>query len=321
MICDKRLRNKGNPPLTETTPDRWVSTTHRPMGFYEFVVLIAAIMALNPLAMDMMLPALPEIGAAFRVTDANHLQTVLSTFLLGFGVGQFVIGPLSDRYRPPPGADRRHDPLWHRERPDADRAEFRDAAARTRPAGPLDRGDAGDRDLGGARLLCRPADGERDVAGADDLHLGAGAGALARPAGDVRIARVAQRVRRAAAVRRRHPRLDRVAAAGDAGGRKAQVAGRARRARLFPRDADQPPDARLCARGRLPHEHHVRLRVLGAAGVHGSLSPRQELPARLRRDRARRRGRGLRQCADRRQARHARDLARGVVRLHGGVAL
>jgi MFS transporter, DHA1 family, multidrug resistance protein len=68
------------------------------MGFYEFVVLIAAIMALNPLAMDMMLPALPEIGAAFRVTDANHLQTVLSTFLLGFGVGQFAIGPLSDRY-------------------------------------------------------------------------------------------------------------------------------------------------------------------------------------------------------------------------------
>jgi DHA1 family bicyclomycin/chloramphenicol resistance-like MFS transporter len=68
------------------------------MGFREFVVLIAAIMALNPLAMDMMLPALPEIGQAFRVTDANHLQTVLSTFLAGFGVGQFVIGPLSDRF-------------------------------------------------------------------------------------------------------------------------------------------------------------------------------------------------------------------------------
>jgi MFS transporter, DHA1 family, multidrug resistance protein len=68
------------------------------MGFREFVVLIAAIMALNPLAMDMMLPALPEIGKAFGVSDANHLQTVLSTFLLGFGVGQFVIGPLSDRY-------------------------------------------------------------------------------------------------------------------------------------------------------------------------------------------------------------------------------
>jgi MFS transporter, DHA1 family, multidrug resistance protein len=68
------------------------------MGFREFIVLIAAIMALNPLAMDMMLPALPEIGHAFRVGDANHLQTVLSSFLFGFGVGQFVIGPLSDRY-------------------------------------------------------------------------------------------------------------------------------------------------------------------------------------------------------------------------------
>ncbi|MDQ8730700.1 multidrug effflux MFS transporter [Bradyrhizobium sp. LHD-71] len=84
--------------MADTTTDRWVSTTHRPMGFAEFVVLVAAIMALNPLAMDMMLPALPEIGAAFHVTEANHLQTVLSTFLLGFGVGQVVIGPLSDRF-------------------------------------------------------------------------------------------------------------------------------------------------------------------------------------------------------------------------------
>src|ERR1700688_4947175 len=49
------------------------------MGFPEFVIVIASIMALNPLAMDMMLP-------------------VLSTFLLGFGVGQFVMGPLSDRF-------------------------------------------------------------------------------------------------------------------------------------------------------------------------------------------------------------------------------
>lgn len=68
------------------------------MGFREFVILIAAIMALNPLAMDMMLPALPEIGRAFGVDNANHLQTVLSTFLIGFGAGQFVIGPLSDRF-------------------------------------------------------------------------------------------------------------------------------------------------------------------------------------------------------------------------------
>ncbi|MGM4921601.1 multidrug effflux MFS transporter [Tardiphaga sp. 804_B3_N1_9] len=75
-----------------------VSSTHSPMKFGEFVVVIASIMALNPLAMDIMLPALPHIGAAFKVPDANRLQTVLSVFLLGFGVAQFAMGPLSDRY-------------------------------------------------------------------------------------------------------------------------------------------------------------------------------------------------------------------------------
>ena len=68
------------------------------MGFPEFVIVIASIMALNPLAMDMMLPALPNIGSAFHIVLANRPQEVLSTFLIGFGVGQFVMGPLSDRF-------------------------------------------------------------------------------------------------------------------------------------------------------------------------------------------------------------------------------
>jgi DHA1 family bicyclomycin/chloramphenicol resistance-like MFS transporter len=78
--------------------DGWISSTHRPMGFTEFVIVIASIMALNPLAMDMMLPALPNIGATFHIALANRPQEVLSTFLIGFGVGQFVMGPLSDRF-------------------------------------------------------------------------------------------------------------------------------------------------------------------------------------------------------------------------------
>jgi DHA1 family bicyclomycin/chloramphenicol resistance-like MFS transporter len=68
------------------------------MGFPEFVIVIASIMALNPLAMDMMLPALPAIASAFHITSANRPQMVLSIFLVGFGVGQFVMGPLSDRF-------------------------------------------------------------------------------------------------------------------------------------------------------------------------------------------------------------------------------
>ena len=68
------------------------------MGFTEFVIVIASIMALNPLAMDIMLPALPNIAATFDVTSANRPQMVLSIFLVGFGLGQFVMGPLSDRF-------------------------------------------------------------------------------------------------------------------------------------------------------------------------------------------------------------------------------
>ncbi|HZM10697.1 MAG TPA: multidrug effflux MFS transporter [Candidatus Limnocylindrales bacterium] len=84
--------------MSDTNTDAWVSSSHRPMGFPEFVVMIASIMALNPLAMDMMLPALPNIASAFHITIANEPQAVLSTFLIGFGVGQFIMGPLSDHF-------------------------------------------------------------------------------------------------------------------------------------------------------------------------------------------------------------------------------
>src|ERR1700678_745370 len=68
------------------------------MGFREFVLMIASIMALNPLAMDMMLPALPDIASAFHINSLNKPQEVLSAFLIGFGIGQFIMGPLSDRF-------------------------------------------------------------------------------------------------------------------------------------------------------------------------------------------------------------------------------
>lgn len=63
-----------------------------------FIALVAAIMALNALAIDIMLPAFPEIRSAMGVEDANHIQFVLTTYFAGFGIGQLLFGPISDRF-------------------------------------------------------------------------------------------------------------------------------------------------------------------------------------------------------------------------------
>ena len=68
------------------------------MRFHEFVGFIAACMALNALAIDVMLPVLPDLTADFRLDDPNHAQAVIAVYLVGMGVSQLFYGPLSDRY-------------------------------------------------------------------------------------------------------------------------------------------------------------------------------------------------------------------------------
>ena len=74
------------------------SPRHAPLGFTQFVSLIAALMALNALAIDIILPGFPEIERSFALDDPNQAQTVISTYLLGFGLGQLAMGVLSDWY-------------------------------------------------------------------------------------------------------------------------------------------------------------------------------------------------------------------------------
>ena len=68
------------------------------MGFKQFVALIAALMAVNALAIDSMLPALPAIGQSLGVDDENRRQWIVTAYLLGFGAAQIVYGPLADRF-------------------------------------------------------------------------------------------------------------------------------------------------------------------------------------------------------------------------------
>jgi MFS transporter, DHA1 family, multidrug resistance protein len=60
--------------------------------------MMAATMALHAAAIDAMLPALPLIGREFAVVDQNHLQWIVTTFVMGAGAGQLIYGPLSDRF-------------------------------------------------------------------------------------------------------------------------------------------------------------------------------------------------------------------------------
>ena len=68
------------------------------MGKVEFIALMALLMALNALAIDIMLPGLQEIGASLGVTNENHRQYVISAYLIGFALAQLAYGPLSDRF-------------------------------------------------------------------------------------------------------------------------------------------------------------------------------------------------------------------------------
>lgn len=77
-------------PLAETRQDslpRW-----------EFIALAAALMALNALAIDIMLPGLQEIGASLNVADENSRQYVISAYFGGMAAALLVYGPISDRF-------------------------------------------------------------------------------------------------------------------------------------------------------------------------------------------------------------------------------
>ncbi len=71
--------------------------TRSEVPFAEFVALVAFMMALTALSVDIMLPALGQIGDALSLSENNDRQLVITFYLLGFGAGQPFFGPLSDR--------------------------------------------------------------------------------------------------------------------------------------------------------------------------------------------------------------------------------
>src|SRR6202011_1661197 len=67
------------------------------IGFVEFVVLAAATMATQAIAIDAMLPAFPVIVRTLQVANDNHVQWIVTAYMGGLGVGQLFGGLMSDR--------------------------------------------------------------------------------------------------------------------------------------------------------------------------------------------------------------------------------
>ncbi|AGI68025.1 putative drug resistance protein [Octadecabacter antarcticus 307] len=70
----------------------------RPLGQTEFVALIAMLAASVAFSIDAMLPALPDIGAELSPGNLNRAQLIITSFVLGMGLGTFITGPLADRF-------------------------------------------------------------------------------------------------------------------------------------------------------------------------------------------------------------------------------
>lgn len=61
------------------------------------LLILGALSAFGPLAIDFYLPGFPAMALAFA-TDEKHIQTTLAAYFLGLSLGQLAYGPVADRF-------------------------------------------------------------------------------------------------------------------------------------------------------------------------------------------------------------------------------
>jgi DHA1 family bicyclomycin/chloramphenicol resistance-like MFS transporter len=64
---------------------------------FRTILILGALSAFGPLAIDFYLPAFPAMAAAFG-TDEKHVQMTLAAYFLGLSLGQLAYGPVADRF-------------------------------------------------------------------------------------------------------------------------------------------------------------------------------------------------------------------------------
>lgn len=64
---------------------------------FRSILILGALSAFGPLAIDFYLPAFPAMALAFG-TDEQHVQMTLAAYFLGLSIGQLAYGPVADRF-------------------------------------------------------------------------------------------------------------------------------------------------------------------------------------------------------------------------------
>ena len=90
-------------PVTSTAPVATaLAPSHESLAerftgrrYLQLVLVLGAMSAIGPLTIDAYLPALPVLSAELNATD-SQAQLTITGLLVGLGLGQLVIGPLSD---------------------------------------------------------------------------------------------------------------------------------------------------------------------------------------------------------------------------------
>jgi DHA1 family bicyclomycin/chloramphenicol resistance-like MFS transporter len=68
------------------------------LPYWEFIILVSIMFGMIAFGTDTMLPAFPEIAKDLELLNVNKAQLIISSFILGTGVGQLISGPISDTF-------------------------------------------------------------------------------------------------------------------------------------------------------------------------------------------------------------------------------
>src|SRR5579862_3778280 len=61
------------------------------------IFILGSLSTISPFAIDMYLPAFPQIAATLHTSQA-HVSFSISSYFAGFALGQLLYGPLLDRF-------------------------------------------------------------------------------------------------------------------------------------------------------------------------------------------------------------------------------